>query len=109
MLDVKAFSSCVGIIVKASFRGLDSAFSVLNCYGSYLNREIFWNATVDKGIFNYPNLIIADDLNITLTDPEIWGSKARIDPLSFYFSQLLVRTQKVDIATSKLGPTWRNG
>ena len=40
---------------------------------------------VDRGTFNKPNIIIAGDLNFTLSDAEIWGEKAHIDPLEDFF------------------------
>ena len=61
------------------------------------------------GIFNYPNLILARDLNFTISDLEKWGERARMDHLSLYFAQLLDSMNMVDLAPTKIGPTWRNG
>ena len=52
---------------------------------------------------------MAGDLNFTISDLEIWGDRARIDHLSLYFAQLLESMHMVDLAPTKIGPTWRNG
>lgn len=64
---------------------------------------------VAGGIFNYPNLILAGDLNFTTSDLEIWGEHTRRDHLSLYFSKHLDSMNMVDLIPSKIGPTWRNG
>ena len=77
----------------------------LNYYGPYQNRDLFWDAAVEGGIFNHPNLIIAVDLNFTLSDADIWGWNARLDPLESYFSQLLVHNRMVNLSPGCAGPT----
>ena len=67
----KALQSYVGILIKASFKGLDFVFSIMNCYGPYSNRVFFWDNIQKGGIFYYPNLILAGDLNFTILDAEI--------------------------------------
>ena len=37
----KAYHSFVGILLSASFKGLDSVFSIVNCYGPYANRTTY--------------------------------------------------------------------
>ena len=86
------------ILVKASFKGFNSIFSILNCYGPYSNRDYFWNNVLAGGIFDPPNIILVGDLNFTISDAKIWGSKARIDTLAPFFSQLLTTTNMVDLA-----------
>ena len=34
----KAFTSQAGIVLNASFKGLDESFTVINCYGPYIHR-----------------------------------------------------------------------
>ena len=105
----KSFVTYAGILVKAKFRGSSFEFSILNCYGPYLNRVSFWNNVVAGGIFGQPNLILDGDLNFTLTDADIWGKKTRLDPLAPYFSQLLKDSNMIDVPPICAGPTWRNG
>ena len=101
----KTFVSPSGILVKAVFRNQPLELSCLNCYGPYHNRTVFWEAIVNEGIFDHTNLIIAHDLNFTLSDVEIWGNFAHIDPLSPYFVQLLVRNNMVDTVSTCISPT----
>ena len=86
MIRCKAFSSLAGIVLKASFKGMDEAFTVINCYGPYAHRTSYWNRLVSGGLLGLPNLLLAGDLNFTLTSTEVWGLKARLDPLASYFS-----------------------
>ena len=104
----KVFHSYDGILVKAIFKGLDFVFSILNYYGPYSNKYFFWYKVLARAIFYYPNLILAGDLNFTLSNAEIWGNRARIDHMVHYFSHLLDSTNMVDLAPHTPGPTWRN-
>ena len=71
----KAFSSLAGIILKASFKGLVETFTVINCYGPYTQRFTFWNNVVAGGLLGKPNLLLAGDLNFTLSFAEVWDVK----------------------------------
>ena len=62
-----------------------------------------------RGLLNLPSLFIAVDLNFILSSLEVWGVAAKCDPLTDYFSNLLVEYGLVDIVPNTLGPTWRNG
>jgi hypothetical protein len=64
---------------------------------------------VDCGFLSDDDLIIGGDLNLTLSSQEVWGKKARIDPLAGFFSQLFTRAGLVDVLPCQLKPTWRNG
>ena len=64
---------------------------------------------VKGGLLNLNNLILAGDLNLTLNNSEVWGEKARLDPLGPFFTNLFSSHQLVDIAPIVAGPTWRNG
>jgi hypothetical protein len=39
---------------------------------------------------------------------EVWGTHARVDPLTGYFTQKIVECNLLDIEPVKLKPTWRN-
>ena len=67
----KAYLSFAGILLHARFKALDSVFSLVNCYGPYANRTTFWDSVVAGGIFYFPNLILAGDLNFTTSALEI--------------------------------------
>ena len=106
MIWCKAFHSFAGILLSASFKGLDSVFSIVNFYGPYANINSCRDSAVSGGIFNFPNLILAGDLNFTIFDLEIWGDCARLDHVSLYFSQLLDSMNMVDLSPTTIGPTW---
>ena len=105
----QAFETVVGILVKEKLCGSHSPLSILNCYGPYCNREIFWENAMIGGLLSIPNMIPASDLNLTLNAAEIWGKKYSLDPLGPHFHQLFYSYNMVDIAPSCAGPTWRNG
>jgi hypothetical protein len=55
------------------------------------------------------SLIIARDLNLTTSSREIWGERAKIDPLSKFYKHLFSKNTLVDLKLVELLPTWRNG
>jgi hypothetical protein len=62
-----------------------------------------------KVFYPHSDLILAGDLNFSLSTDEIWGSTVVIDPLASFFKDLFANTSLVDVAPSQLVPTWRNG
>ena len=84
----KAYKTLAGILLKARFRSINLSLSILNCYGPYLHRDVFWTAAARGGLLSLPNLILVGDLNLTLNAYEVWGSKAHIDPLGPFFMQI---------------------
>ena len=85
---IKAFSTVVGILLKAQVRGSSMNLSLLNCYGPYSNRESLWELAEQGGLLSQPNLVLAGDLNLNLNCSEVWGKKAHPDPLTPFFSHL---------------------
>ena len=108
-IKVKDFRIVAGILLKACLQGSSFTLSFLNCYGPYCHHEYFWEAVVQGGFLNLPNLVLAGDLNLTLNGSEVWGKKALTDPLGPYFTHLFSSHQLIDIAPVYAGPTWRNG
>jgi endonuclease/exonuclease/phosphatase family metal-dependent hydrolase len=64
---------------------------------------------INSGLLATKNLIIAGDLNFTVSANEVWGSKARLDPLVECFKETFKALGQVDIAPSLYAPTWCNG
>ena len=52
MCRVKAFHNVASILVEDFFMGSTCSLSFLNCYGPYLNRELFWEAVIVLGSSN---------------------------------------------------------
>ena len=71
VLKCKAFHTLAGILLNVMMRGNPLPFSILNAYGPYLQRDSFWNAIASGGLLSLPNLILAGDLNVTLSISEI--------------------------------------
>ena len=53
-----AFETIGGILVKVVFRGMSTPLVVINCYGPYRNRDIFWDNVLWGGLLSVPNLIL---------------------------------------------------
>ena len=79
--------------------------TIVNIYGPYTNRLEFWDSFRKSGFIKEIKLIIDGDLNFTLGAHEIWGPKARTDPLAPYFSNLLMDSKLVDLDPQILKPT----
>ena len=106
LVHCKDFTSLAVIILKATFKVLSDTFTVINCYGPYTQRTVYWNNLVVGGLLRLPNLLLARDLNFTISSSEVWGSKARIDPLAPFFTQLISCNKLVDLSMNLPGPTW---
>ena len=105
----KAYHTFAGILLQAHVRGLSFPLNILNVYGPYKNRIQFWDNTLSGGLLNLPNLVLAGDLNLTLSPSEVCGCRASLDPNSDYFLDLFNSVGLVDVAPPTIGPTWRNG
>ena len=53
-------------------------------------------------------MIIGGDLNFTLGEHEIWGPKARVDPLAPSFTNISMDSKLIDLDHQVLKPTWTN-
>jgi hypothetical protein len=107
--DFSTYSIPTEILLEGCVKHLDRNLKVINCYGLYSDREVFWEAIKNEGIFKDQNLILGSDLNFTTSFREVWGEHSRVYPLQPYFSKLLQEEGMVDVEPLKLLPTWRNG
>ena len=53
---------------------------------------MFWEVVVVSGILNDHSLIIAGDMNLTLSVDETWGENKVIDPMAYYFIDIFEGT-----------------
>ena len=53
-------------------------------------------------------LILGGDLNFSFGFSEIWGNRARLDPLSDFFTKSLENYDLVNVVPSVMLPTWNN-
>jgi hypothetical protein len=107
--DFTVFFTPAGILLEGVVKDLNLNLKLINCYGPYADREVFWEGIKREGILNEDNLILGGDLNFTTSSREVWGEHARVDPLQLYFSQLIQVGGLVDVEPLKFLPTWRNG
>ena len=66
----RAFKTIAGVLVKAVFRGMNVPLVVINCYGPYRNKELFWDNVLRGGLLIAPNLILGGDLSLTMNAAE---------------------------------------
>jgi hypothetical protein len=109
MFDIFPFLCCGGILLTGTCLELNMSISLLNVYGPCVDRKLFWEKVVDRGLLAHRNLILAGDLNLTCDVGEMWGDTTHLDPLSTFFKELFIDSGLVDIASDVLVPTWRNG
>ena len=79
-----------------------------NIYGPYIDREGFWTFLMNLDCLKCEKLILGGDLNFSIGLSEIWGNRARMDPLSDFFSKSMENYGLVDIISSVMLPTWTN-
>jgi hypothetical protein len=74
-----------------------------------VEKRRFWTLVVDSRLLSIKNLIIAGDLNLTLSSGETWGGSASAGSLDGFFKALFQNKNLIDIEPGKVVPTWRNG
>jgi hypothetical protein len=107
--DFNAFLTPAGILLDGFVKDLNKKLKLVNCYGPYGDRQLFWDNVKLDGLLKEPGLILGGDLNFTIFAREVWGSYSRSDPLASYFNQLLQEEGLIDVEPVKFIPTWRNG
>ena len=60
---------------------------------------------ISSGILNDPSLIVAGDLNLTLSSMKIWGPSNNNDPLGDFFRKYFEDANLIDVVLSVLMPT----
>jgi hypothetical protein len=97
-----------GLGVKICLKDLGSMLLVLNVYGPYHECVPLWESFLNITFMNSDGLILRNDLNFSMGVAEIWGPRARPDPLSDFFSHIMGENVLIDVALTKHSPTWRN-
>jgi hypothetical protein len=106
MLNSWGFESGLGVEIVCADMG--RYFTILNIYGPYQDRVPLWESLLWKSFISKDNMIIGGDLNFSLGAAEVWGPRARADPLMDFFCHSLSEAGLLDLAPLKLLPTWRN-
>eukprot|EP00253_Pinus_taeda_P005878 PITA_05878 len=108
-IKARAFKCCAGIMISALVRGHANILNILNFYGPCRDRAPFWERLFMFEILEMESLLIAGDLNFTLSPNECWGTGRKKDPLSDRIRMELLNKNLVDICPENMGPTWENG
>jgi len=85
------------------------SISLLNVYGSCMNKKKNWETLANSGLLSAENLIIVGDLNITLSAEEMWGSTSFSVSLADQLKSIFNLKNLVDIRLDRMVPTWCNG
>jgi hypothetical protein len=81
---LNSFSICSGILTKIFSLELDHSFSILNLYGPYDGKEMFWSKIFWMQCLKVDSLVIGGDLNFMVNRSKIWGPKAHEDNLVLF-------------------------
>ena len=52
-------------------------FTFLNIYGPFYDKKRFWEKLSLEGALNQPNIIVGEELNLTISGGEYWGENTR--------------------------------
>jgi hypothetical protein len=105
LFNFRPFLTCGGILLSGSIIATKRNINLLNVYGLCLERKTFWTMLANSGLLSLRNLVIAGDLNITLSSDEIWGGSAASGHLSGFFNTLFHAHKLIDVKPDKIFPT----
>eukprot|EP00253_Pinus_taeda_P003055 PITA_03055 len=80
----------------------------INVYGLCQHNTEFWDYLLNFELCQKDFLIMGGDLNFSIGHVESWGRRAKIDPLSVYFENVLGAQNLMEIPITKMQPTWQN-
>lgn len=63
---------------------------------------------MEQGFLKDLELILGNDLNLTVSAREVWGLSAKTNPFAQFFVHLFESLNLVDLEPFPLAPTWRN-
>lgn len=96
-------------MLEGKFQGWNQTIKVINCYGPYKHREEFWLQILEDGFIFDPFVILGGYFNFTMSNREIWGPRARPDPMASLFKHILDSNHLVDVEPLQFLPTCTNG
>ena len=69
---------------------------------------IYWETLANAGALDQENLILARDLNLTLSAAEVWVQNERLEALANFFRSLFEQKKLIDLQPIHLEHTWKN-
>lgn len=105
---IHSFSQNVGIQRQLGSKEQGKVFSIIDLYGLYDDRKIFWDNFKARDLDSRDKVIVGGDLHLTLKNGEVWRESVRQDPLVDYFSQMFEDLGRCDVEPIQLVPAWRN-
>jgi hypothetical protein len=103
------YLTCGEILLTGFVISTKREINLLNIYGSCLQNNIFWNHMANSGLITIKNLVVAGDLNLTVSTEEFWGGSTNSGPLAGFFRDFFQAHRLIDVHPDKIVPTWRNG
>jgi hypothetical protein len=82
------YLTCGGILLTGSIIASKRKINLLNVYGPCLERKLFWTNLANSGLLSLKILVIAGDLNLTVSTGEVWGGSASSGQLAGFFNSL---------------------
>jgi len=105
IFDLMPYLTCGGILLTRHCLDSKRNINLLNVYGPCLEGKIFQERLEFAGLLSMKYLVLAIDLNLTLSVGEIWGSLATLGSLATFFTNLFNRNTLIDIQPGSLAPT----
>jgi hypothetical protein len=109
LFNLVPFLTCGGILLTGSIISSKRKINFLNVYGPCMERKSFWTKLSNSGLLSLQSLVLANDLNLTVSIGESWGGLASSSQLSSFFGTLFLSHKLIDVLPDKLVLTWRNG
>lgn len=94
----------IGANIYSFELGID--IRLINVYGPCHHCEVFWEQFLTSNILQPDNIILGGDLKFSMGFLKSWGHHTQVNPLSFFFLNILENS--IDIPSANILPTWRN-
>jgi len=100
------FLICGGILLTGTYLAIKRQISLLNVYGTCVERKKIWDWLEDSGLLAQNKLILVGDINMNLSSNEIRGGSISLGSLIGYFKAFFLNNKLIDIVLRKVVPTW---
>jgi hypothetical protein len=91
------YLTCGGILLTCYVIATKREIISLNIYGLCMECKRFWNHLVDSGLLTIKNLVVAGDLNLTVSTEEVWGRSSNSGSLPGFFRAFFQAHRLIDV------------